>query len=124
MKESAPARRSIRQALHEEWETVSPPLRTLAQAMMMTGGLAAVVGVAADAAGVWSRFPFLTNLASSATAALFGMPIALLVLQRVSKLQEEARERVDLQGQARRFAEKLSGGVLSVCGRAMDAPRS
>jgi hypothetical protein len=65
--------------------------------MVMAGGLAAVAGVAADAAGFWSRFPFLTNLASSATAALFGIPIALLVLQRVSNLHEEARRRADLQ---------------------------
>jgi hypothetical protein len=62
-------------------------------ALLCAGVLLGVLGAVGDAAGVWSRFPFLTNLASSLTAALFGLPVALVVVQRLLQVQTEANER-------------------------------
>ncbi len=46
--------------------------------------------VAGGQAGFWSSKPFLTNVFSSLTAALFGVPLALVVLQRLGMTQAEA----------------------------------
>jgi hypothetical protein len=72
---------------------LQPRLRSAVIALLSTGTVLAVLGAVGDAAGVWSRFPFLTNLASSLTGALFGLPVALVVVQRLLQAQTEANDR-------------------------------
>ncbi|MEU4425686.1 hypothetical protein AB0F81_34115 [Actinoplanes sp. NPDC024001] len=79
--------------LRREWETVHPRLRTTVVAMLSAGTVLTALGAAGDAAGAWSRFPFLTNLASALTGALFGLPVALLVVQRLIQAQTQTTER-------------------------------
>ncbi|MFI5593142.1 hypothetical protein ACIA5G_49405 [Amycolatopsis sp. NPDC051758] len=56
-----------------------------------------------DQARFWSSKPFVTNVFSSLTAALFGVPLALIVLQRLGVTQAEAVE----ARAARRLAAKV-----------------
>jgi hypothetical protein len=79
--------------LRREWARVHPRLRTVVVVLLAAGTVLAVLGAVGDAAGLWSRFPFLTNLASSLTAALFGLPVALVVVQRLLQAQTAANDR-------------------------------
>jgi len=80
-------------ALRREWGTLHPRLRPTVVALLTAGTVLAALGAVGDGAGVWSRFPFLTNLASSLTGALFGLPVALVVVQRLLQAQTEANDR-------------------------------
>lgn len=79
--------------VRREWAALHPRLRTTVVALLGAGTVLALLGAAGDAAGMWSRLPFLTNLASSLTGALFGIPVAVVVVQRLLRAQSEADER-------------------------------
>jgi hypothetical protein len=112
---------AIRGVLRSEWAQITPAVKRIIIASMSAGGIFASVGVAIDILGGWSSLPFSTNLVSSLTAAFFGVPLGLTVLQRLYSLQARATERAALQGEARFFANRLSDDIMKIYGGALDA---
>jgi hypothetical protein len=99
-----------------EWAKVHPGLRPAVVALLCAGVVLAVLGAAGDAAGFWSRYPFLTNLASSLTAALFGLPVALVVVQRLLQVQTDANERAAAWRLAMRSAHGMRAAAGTLAG--------
>jgi hypothetical protein len=69
------------------------------------------VGWWGDQVGFWSSKPFITNVFSSLTAALFGVPLALIVLQRLGLAQAEAVEARAAQRLATTVVEDLASAA-------------
>jgi hypothetical protein len=85
-------------------------------ALLSAGTVLAVLGAVGDAFGTWSRFPFLTNLASSLTGALFGLPVALVVVQRLLQAQTDANERAAAWRLAMRSVHGMRVGAAALSG--------
>lgn len=60
--------------------------------MLAAGVVLVVLGLVGDLAGFWSDLPFLTNLVSALTGALFGVPVAIVVVQRLLQAQADASD--------------------------------
>ena len=58
------------------------------------------VGWRLEASGFWDSHPFLTNVASSFVAAFFGVPLALVVLQRIIASQADRLQRANVSNLA------------------------
>ncbi|BCJ39944.1 hypothetical protein GCM10010168_28030 [Actinoplanes ianthinogenes] len=84
-----------------------PRLRPVLAAMLAAGVALTVLGVAADLAGLWSSLPFLTNLVSALTGALFGIPVAVAVVQRLLQAQTDATDRAAAWRQATRSVHEM-----------------
>ncbi|WP_143162742.1 hypothetical protein [Couchioplanes caeruleus] len=107
--------------LRREWATLHPWLRPTVVALLTAGTVLAVLGAAGDAAEVWSRFPFLTNLASSLTGALFGLPVALVVVQRLLQAQTEANDRAAAWRLAIRSVHSMRIAAVTLSGADLDS---
>lgn len=107
--------------LQREWATLHPRLRPVVIALLTAGIALAVLGAVGDAAGVWSRFPFLTNLASSLTGALFGLPVALVVVQRLLQAQTEANDRAAAWRLAIRSVHSMRIAAVTLLGADADS---
>ena len=107
--------------LRREWATLHPRLRPAVVALLSTGTVLAVLGAVGDAAEVWSRFPFLTNLASSLTGALFGLPVALVVVQRLLQAQTEANDRAAAWRLAMRSVHSMRIAAVTLSGADADS---
>ena len=68
-----------------------------------------ILGVWGDSVGFWTNKPYLTNTFSALTSAAFGVPLALVVLQRVAASEAEVAE---ARG-ARRMAERVSADLAA-----------
>lgn len=66
-----------------------------------------------DQAGFWAGKPFITNVFSSVTAVSFGVPLALIVVERMGVAQAEA---VEARTARRLAAEVVEDLVLAVPG--------
>ncbi|MEU3517059.1 hypothetical protein ABZ770_17535 [Streptomyces sp. NPDC006654] len=64
-----------------------------------------------DHAGIWADKAFLTNVFSSVTTASFGVPLALVILNRVAMVQAEAVEACAW----RRLAMRVAGQCAASC---------
>ncbi|MGW8485434.1 hypothetical protein [Streptomyces sp. NPDC055886] len=73
-----------------------------------------------DERGWWDNRGFLTNLASSFTSLLFGVPVALLVLSRLADAQAEATLRRQVMQRASGSVQSLHEAVMQRC-RASDS---
>jgi hypothetical protein len=69
--------------------SVSPWLWGACLSMWMCAVAVTTVGVLGDTAGWWVAWPFLSNFLSEVAAAFFGVPFALIVVQRVSAVEGE-----------------------------------
>jgi hypothetical protein len=67
------------------------------------------LGVLGDNTGFWTDKPYLTNTFSALTSASFGVPVALVVLQRVAASEADAAE----VRAARRMAGRVSADLAS-----------
>lgn len=79
------------------WNEVDPVVRGVVLCLLGLGAFLSIVGWALDVAGLWSDLPFSVNMASSAAAACFGVPIALVLLQYLLGQQEEHLGRIRLR---------------------------
>lgn len=107
--------------LRRDWVTLHPRLRPAVVAMLTVGSVLAVLGAVGDATEVWPRFPFLTNLASSLTGALFGLPVALVVVQRLLQAQTEANDRAAAWRLAIRSVHNMRIAAVTLCGADADS---
>ena len=108
--------RKLPKAIAGEWRKTPYIIRALGTISFSLGLVLALLGLLGDLLNLWSRFPFLTNLASSVTGALFGIPLAVVFLQRLSALQSDSFERIAVREDGRRAARKLSKAVQAVVG--------
>jgi hypothetical protein len=84
------------------WDSTPPSVRVLSAVMWLLGAGLVVLGWIGDSRGWWKDRPFLTNLVSSLTAALFGIPFALVILERIANARadrEEGQSRATPSGQ-------------------------
>ncbi|OXM64979.1 hypothetical protein [Amycolatopsis vastitatis] len=102
------------------WRETPRGLRVLWPALWGAGVLLLGLGWWGDQAGFWSSKPFVTNVFSSLTAAFFGIPLALIVLQRLGVAQAEAVE----ARAARRLAATVAEDLASAAPRLHPGPLS
>lgn len=85
--------RLIRDRFVEGWLDTGAVIRWLCLILPMLGTGCVAVGVLGDANAWWDNQPFLTNLVSSMASALFGIPLALVVFQRLTAAQADRLEK-------------------------------
>lgn len=90
------------------WNEVDPVVRVVVLCLLAAGFVLAFAGVAMDLAGTWNSFPFSVNMVSSAAAACFGVPIALVVLQYLLQEQQEHSAKIKVVRRATAASAKLS----------------
>lgn len=90
------------------WDEIDPVVRGVVLSLLTVGVLLSVMGGALDLAGIWGSFPFSVNMVSSAAAACFGVPIALVVLQYLLHQQEEHSSRIRITHRAIAASTKMS----------------
>ncbi|WIM93451.1 hypothetical protein ACTOB_005430 [Actinoplanes oblitus] len=100
------------------FDTPHPRLRPVLAAMIGAGVLLAGLGVAGDVAGFWASLPFLTNLVSSLTGALFGIPVGIVVVQRLLQAQTDANDRAAAWRLALRSAHHMRTAAGALTGPA------
>jgi hypothetical protein len=79
--------------VREVWAETSPGLRGASLLMWAAAAAGTAAGVIGDQNGWWDTHAFLTNLASSLVAALFGVPLALIVIRRISASESNRLDR-------------------------------
>jgi hypothetical protein len=102
------------------WRETPDGLRVLWLVLWSAGVVLLGLGWWGDEVGFWSSKPFITNVFSSLTAALFGVPIALVVVQRLGVTQAEAVE----ARAARRLAATVVEDLASAAPRLRPGPLS
>lgn len=93
----------------EGWNETGSTLRRAWIILWAVGIVFLALGVWGDSDGFWAGKPFLTNLFSALTSAAFGIPLALVVLQRIAASEADAAE---ARG-ARRIAGRVSADLES-----------
>ncbi|MBZ9645644.1 YqaE/Pmp3 family membrane protein, partial [Streptomyces sp. PSKA30] len=77
----------------DRWRDDTPKLtRRLCLILPPVGVFILIIGVIGDSRGWWEGRNFLTNLCSSFTGVLFGVPFALIVVSRLTDAQTEILE--------------------------------
>ena len=76
----------------QAWFDTDPSVRVLSAVMCLLGVGLVVLGWIGDSHHWWTDRPFLTNLVSSVTTALFGIPFALVILGRIAHARASREE--------------------------------
>lgn len=96
------------------WEENPSAIRRISLLLWSLGLLALFLGIYGDECGWWGDRSFLTNIVSGVTAALFGIPVALLFLSRLATLQADQARRAAARGLAIRLAEGFRESVMKL----------
>jgi hypothetical protein len=91
------------------WDETGNMLKKVWIVLWLTGIILLALGVWGDSDGFWTSRPYLTNTFSALTSAAFGVPIALIVLQRIAASEADASE----ARAARRMAGRVSADLAS-----------
>ena len=75
------------------WHDAGNTIRQLSLVMWTCGMVFLSLGFWVDSTGWWANRPFLSNLSSSLASVFFGLPFALIVVQRISANEAERTER-------------------------------
>lgn len=78
-------------------DETSPVVRRMLIASVLFGLGLLVVGSVGDFRGWWASIPYLTNVLTGLTGAMFGVPFAVLFLARVARHQADEAERRGVQ---------------------------
>lgn len=89
------------------WAETSPGLRTTSLIMWATAAAGTFAGILGDHEGWWADQAFLTNLTSSLVTALFGVPLALIVIRRISAVESSRLDRAAAVQFARLTVDRL-----------------
>ena len=95
--------------IRRTWSDTSRGLRWASIVMWAIAVVSTAAGALGDVRGWWTAWPFMTNLASSLSGALFGVPIALIVLEQIAVGETSRRERASLL----RFAALTIDGMAA-----------
>ncbi|MFE7935612.1 hypothetical protein ACFU6S_44220 [Streptomyces sp. NPDC057456] len=96
------------------WRETPTLVRNWTTVLLPTGVILFVLGLIGDQKGFWEDRSFLTNLVSSLTALMFGVPLALHFLGRLGAAQETAAATRDWRRWAARAASDLEAEVITV----------
>lgn len=96
------------------WDEASPRMRGASKAMWVAGLAISVFGVIGDMQDWWANLQFVINLLSSLASALFGLPVALIYLQRANMGEAIHRRRQHVVGLARRAVEDVVDHVDAI----------
>jgi hypothetical protein len=96
--------------LREVWGETGSTLKKTWIALWIIGIILLASGAWGDGIGFWENKPYLTNILSALTGAAFGIPLALVVLQRVAASEADAAE----ARAARRMAGRVSADLASM----------
>lgn len=91
--------------------------RTLRKAWIVLWAIGMVLlalGAWGDSDGFWADKPYLTNTFSALTSAAFGIPLALVVLQRIAASEADAAEARSARRMARRVSADLASAVAAL----------
>jgi hypothetical protein len=91
------------------WNETGSTLKKVWILLWVAGIILLTFGVWGDSAGFWAPRPYLTNTFSALTSAAFGVPVALIVLQRIAASEADAAE----ARAARRMAGRVSADLAS-----------
>lgn len=83
------------------WADTAPSVKWVTYVFVPAGAVLGGAGLYGDTHGWWDERSFLTNLLSSATSLLFGVPTALIILGQLGAHQAEALERRAVRRRAR-----------------------
>lgn len=100
--------------LHTWWRETPALVRNWTAAMLPTGITLFILGLIGDQNGFWENRSFLTNLASSLTALMFAVPLALIFLGRLTAAQEAAAAVRDWRRGATRGAAEFESEVVGI----------
>lgn len=82
----------LRSKLRELWNETGRSLQKAWIALWAAGLILLTLGIWGDSVKFWADKPYLTNLVSALTGAAFGIPLALVILQRVAAAETDAAE--------------------------------
>jgi hypothetical protein len=100
-------RTRLRAELQVVWSETGSTLKRVWIVLWTSAVILLALGVWGDNTGFWTDKPYLTNTFSALTSAAFGVPVALIVLQRVSASEADAAE----ARSARRMAGRVSADL-------------
>ena len=104
----------IRGRFVEGWRDTGAVIRWLCLILPMLGTGCVAIGVLGDANAWWDKQPFLTNLVSSMASALFGIPLALVVFQRLTAAQADRLEKRAADRTLQRAATDMLTAALTL----------
>jgi hypothetical protein len=85
--------------------------------VLWVGGAALLAfGAWGDSSGFWADKPYLSNTLSEITGAAFGVPVALVLLQRLASSEAAAAESRSARRMARRVSADLESTVRTLAG--------
>jgi hypothetical protein len=94
---------------------MSKALQALTTTLALLAVVLLAVGVTGDVRNWWDDLGFVSNVLAGATGACFGIPFAVLILQRILKDEEKRREAGDLRrrlDRELRVVHTLAHGIL------------
>lgn len=101
-------------AARREWRQVGPTVRVSALTMWALGVALLAVGVWFDHTHRWDDFPFLTNMVSALDGALFGLPVALVVVTRLAVREANRNEEAEIFRRLGNVSRRLSDQARDV----------
>ena len=97
--------------LRGAWVGTAPLIRILSLLLWVFGLTLLTVGIVGDMNRWWDNRPFVTNVVSSATTAAFGLPVALIVIQRLVSYQQRIELISEASARVERFTEQLQDSI-------------
>ncbi|MFJ5549092.1 hypothetical protein [Streptomyces sp. NPDC093225] len=94
------------------WAETPKQIR-LSALLIPVGTVLFFVGLRLDATGWWTGHDYVLNIYSGLTGACFGIPVALLLLNRLTSAQDEARQAEQARQRATEEATAFQQSLLS-----------
>jgi hypothetical protein len=110
------SRTHFRVAIRTIWNETSSTLKRAWIALWAVGAALLAFGAWGDSSGFWSNKPYLSNTFSEMTSAAFGVPVALVLLQRLASFESAAAESRSARRMARRVSADLESTVRVLAG--------
>lgn len=106
------------------WNETGSTLQTAWIVLWAVGVVLLIFGAWGDSIGFWTNKPYLTNTFSALTSAAFGVPLALVVLQRVAASEADAAEARAARRMAGRVSADLAATVAALVKDGIPAMRT
>jgi hypothetical protein len=114
----------LRAELQVVWGETGSTLKKVWIALWASAVILLALGVLGDNTGFWTDKPYLTNTFSALTSAAFGVPVALVVLQRVAASEADAAEVRSSRRMAGRVSADLALAVRALVRDGIPAMRA
>ncbi|WP_030198225.1 hypothetical protein [Streptomyces sp. NRRL S-87] len=100
-------------AIARFWAETPKQIRRLSVLLLPLGTVLFFVGLRLDATDGWTGHDYLLNVYSGLTGACFGIPVALLLLNRLTSAQDEVRQAEQARQRAGEEATAFQQSLLS-----------